>query len=248
MGKAKGSARRKKNIIEDDGANAGRKKVEKKEAKRQRQSQQPQQMLRSKFVGVSWRKKQLKWKSEIRINGKLIHLGYYPFEEEKEAALLYDEHAALVGKAMNFPLHEGQEQAVKPLPRRMDRSTLPNVNRPSKYRGVSWHKLHKKWTANITTGYKTKNLGLFVDEKEAARIYDEQAILLGKPVNFPLHEGMEQAVKQVPKGTAKRYKKVRRGKDDKAADDKAKEEDDDEGLSDMEEGTNDDDDDNSRWC
>ena len=28
-------------------------------------------------------------------------------------------------------------------------------------------------------------------------MYDEQAALLGKPVNFPLHEGMEQAVKQI---------------------------------------------------
>ena len=31
-------------------------------------------------------------------------------------------------------------------------------------------------------------------------MYDEQAALFGKPVNFPLHEGMEQAVKRAPKG------------------------------------------------
>ena len=47
---------------------------------------------------------------------------------------------------------------------------------------------------------KSKNLGYYHDEKEAARMYDEQAALLGKPVNFPLHEGMEQAVKPAPKG------------------------------------------------
>ena len=53
---------------------------------------------------------------------------------------------------------------------------------------------------------KKKNLGLYHDEKEAARIYDEQAALLGKPVNFPLHEGMEQAVKPAPKGSGRRRK------------------------------------------
>ena len=32
-------------------------------------------------------------------------------------------------------------------------------------------------------------------------MYDEQAALLGKPVNFPLHEGVKQAVKRAPKGS-----------------------------------------------
>ena len=74
--------------------------------------------------------------------------------------------------------------------------------RPSKYVGVTMHQSgQKKWQASICIHGKKKSLGYFHDEKEAARIYDEQAILLGKPVNFPLHEGMEQAVKQAPKGS-----------------------------------------------
>merc|ERR1711965_942052 len=85
------------------------------------------------------------------------------------------------------------KQAVKPI---KDLSKVPNVNRPSKYVGVSWHKSHKKWEAKIRIDGKKKSLCLYHDEKEAARIYDEQAALLGKPVNFPLHEGMEQAVKR----------------------------------------------------
>ena len=68
-------------------------------------------------------------------------------------------------------------------------------HRPSKYVGVSWHKVAKKWQASIRIDGKLKGLGLYHDEKEAARMFDEQAALLGKPVNFPLHEGMEQAVK-----------------------------------------------------
>ena len=72
-------------------------------------------------------------------------------------------------------------------------------HRPSKYVGVNWNKQMKKWRATITINGKNKSLGLYHDEKEAARMYDEQAALLGRPVNFPLHEGMEQAIKRTPK-------------------------------------------------
>ena len=112
---------------------------------------------------------------------------------------IYDEQAALLGKPVNFPLHEGMEQAVKSAYYRKDLSKVPNVNRPSKYVGVSWDKLGKTWQAYIRIQGKCKFLGCSRDEKEAARLYDEQAALLGKPVNFPLHEGMEQAVKRAPK-------------------------------------------------
>ena len=74
-------------------------------------------------------------------------------------------------------------------------------HRPSKYVGVSWEERRKKWQAKIMINGKRKFLGYSHDEKEAARMYDEQATILGKPVNFPLHEGMEQAVKRAPKGT-----------------------------------------------
>ena len=46
---------------------------------------------------------------------------------------------------------------------------------------------------------KSKGLDRYHGEKKAARMYDEQAALLGRPVNFPQHGGMEQAVKQAPK-------------------------------------------------
>ena len=48
-------------------------------------------------------------------------------------------------------------------------------HRPSKYVGVCWFKQTKKWEANITIDGKQKSLGYYHDEKEAARIYDEQA-------------------------------------------------------------------------
>ena len=85
-------------------------------------------------------------------------------------------------------------------------SSSSSSPRRSKYVGVSWFKRDKKWQATIQINGKSKGLGYYHDEKEAARIYDEQAALLGKPVNFPLHEGMEQAVKRAPKGSGPKRK------------------------------------------
>ena len=191
-------------IITKDNAKGG-KKVERKKTvvKKKRQDHQGSSSSssprRSKYVGVSWKKGHKKWQATIRIDGKSKSLGYY--HDEKEAARVYDEQAALLGKPVNFPLHEGMEQAVKKI---KDLSKVPNVNRPSKYVGVTWSKQEKKWHAQIKINGMTKSLGLYHDEKEAARIYDEQAALVGKPVNFPLHEGMEQAVKPAPKGSGPR--------------------------------------------
>ena len=84
--------------------------------------------------------------------------------------------------------HQGSSSSSSSSPRR------------SKYVGVTWDKQNKKWKAQIRIDGKKKGLGYYHDEKEAARMYDEQAALLGKPVNFPLHEGMKQAVKRAEKG------------------------------------------------
>ena len=49
------------------------------------------------------------------------------------------------------------------------------TNKPhsSKYRGVSWHKNSGKWQAKITTNGQHKHLGVFDNEKQAARAYNE---------------------------------------------------------------------------
>ena len=130
----------------------GGKKVERKKtivttakAKKQQQDEQPPHRP-SKYVGVSWHMKNKKWQAKVTINGKRKYLGYY--HDEKEAARIYDEQAALLGKPVNFPLHEGMEQAVKP---NKDRSKVPNVNRPSKYVGVSWNKAVSYTHLTLTT-------------------------------------------------------------------------------------------------
>ncbi len=42
----------------------------------------------------------------------------------------------------------------------------------SRYKGVYYHKQVGKWCAHITVDYKTRHLGLFLTEEEAAQAYN----------------------------------------------------------------------------
>ena len=64
----------------------------------------------SKFRGVSWNKRRLKWAADITIDGKTTHLGN--FDDEETAARKFDEHAARLGRPLNFP-SEGQAQVKR---------------------------------------------------------------------------------------------------------------------------------------
>ena len=46
----------------------------------------------------------------------------------------------------------------------------------SEYKGVTWSKKEKKWQANITFNGRLKHLGLFHNEIDAAKAYNEAAI------------------------------------------------------------------------
>jgi len=60
-----------------------------------------------------------------------------------------------------------------------DRLNAGNVkkqqNKTSIYKGVLWHKQHKKWYSQIRANGKRQFLGLFVNEIEAAKAYDAAA-------------------------------------------------------------------------
>lgn len=55
-------------------------------------------------------------------------------------------------------------------------NSLIQSNNTSGYKGVSWHKGHKKWQSYITVDRKKVALGNFFCLIKAAKVYDEAAI------------------------------------------------------------------------
>jgi hypothetical protein len=104
-------------------------------------------------VSAGWCNRSNKWRATRWINRKCTSLGYYAKEEE--AAGAYDDSV---------------------------RHGIRNVRAgsSSRFRCVSWNKAARKRTAKLGAGgYR----GLFRDEKDAARRYDDEARKLGRPAD-----------------------------------------------------------------
>lgn len=103
----------------------------------------------SQYTGVTWFKHANKWRSQIKINGKQICLGY--FNKEEEASQCYE------NALKNYSL--GIEIEVK----------KPNFT--SKYKGVCFDKRKRKWIAQIKINGSKKHIGTFNTELEAHNAY-----------------------------------------------------------------------------
>ena len=55
-------------------------------------------------------------------------------------------------------------------------NTSAQLNRSSKYKGVSWHKINSKWLSRIYIDTHPTHIGMFQSEEDAALAYNEQAI------------------------------------------------------------------------
>lgn len=108
----------------------------------------------SKHTGVSWHKVNKGWQSSIRINGILNHLGY--FINEVDASNEYR-------RALKEFNETGNVTVNTPMKKR----------KSSKYKGVAWHKLTKKWVAQIGIDNHKKYLGLFKKEYDAHLAYQK---------------------------------------------------------------------------
>ena len=104
-----------------------------------------------------------KWTAQISVDGERIYLGV--FSNEKDAALAYDWGAKkYFGKFayVNFP-------EIKNPPEPISEARIKS----SKFKGVSWHRVAKKWQAYIDINRKRKHLGLYSTEEEAYQAYLE---------------------------------------------------------------------------
>lgn len=99
----------------------------------------------SKYTGVAWDKNYNRWTSVITFEGNRKHLGRFTCEIE---ASKYYENALLA-------IQNGTEIQTK------------KYVTSSKYKGVSWNKYSKSWTAKIRIGGIKRHLGYFKKELEA---------------------------------------------------------------------------------
>ena len=104
---------------------------------------------------MCWHKRRRLWRVDIKHKGILHTLGC--FAEEEEAARVYDERARqLLGAAarLNFPR----------------RGELAHAE-SSSFRGVVWCKKWKKWCARIQCSGRSRHLGAFDTEEDAAQAW-----------------------------------------------------------------------------
>mmetsp|Transcript_8426 Transcript_8426/g.19171 ORF Transcript_8426/g.19171 Transcript_8426/m.19171 type:complete len:377 (-) Transcript_8426:445-1575(-) len=120
----------------------------------------------SKSAGMSWNRAKIKLTAQNQVGGKVTPLG--------EAAQKNCEVPAKLARPSNF-LVVGDHKGLKVSERSFS----------SRFKGVCWHRECSKWAVSISVNGMPINLGLFGDEEEAARKYDEVAGKLGRPLNFP---------------------------------------------------------------
>ena len=128
---------------------------------------------------MSWDKTHEKWKVSIKIAGKQTHIGSY--DDETEAARAND--ATVRAQSLNKPLNFPDDLSTAP-------AVFVTKNKrvaSSRFIGVCWDKTYQRWRAEFGISGKTKFIGSYVDEMEAARAYDAtvRAQSLDRPLNFP---------------------------------------------------------------
>lgn len=131
----------------------------------------------SQYRGVTYDIKYKLWSAYITVNHKRYKLGSY--NDEVKAAEMRD-ISELVLKdnyaQLNFPDKEytnDELSIVRQLIQKIDNRILL-----SQYRGVSFRKEVKKFSASIAYKDKKLNLGTYKSEKEAAKIYDAALVIL----------------------------------------------------------------------
>ena len=118
----------------------------------------------SRYIGVHAHKG--KWVATISSDGTNQRLG--TFASPKAAARAYDKAARKLGRPVNRP-RRGERQAV--------RGVLPTKGR---FKGVSRDKWSGRWRAQIHHDGRSKHLGSFATEEEAANAWDVAAAAHGR--------------------------------------------------------------------
>ena len=123
----------------------------------------------SKYTGVSYAKKTNMWGAQIRIDGKLRHIGSY--EDEEEAAADYA-RAVFKYKGNAKARRRKSSGFVIDLSNVPQQPPIPNTRKgPTKYKGAYFDNTKSRWIATILIDGKQRYIGSYENEEEAASDY-----------------------------------------------------------------------------
>ncbi len=136
----------------------------------------------SKYVGVSWNIKTNDWMARLT-NKETIFLGNY--ENEIDAAIAYNDYALFLNKNDNDKYILNDIDNYQPNPRDIPNELLIKKyeNKTSNYNGVYFIKSKQIFEASIQYKKKSYKLYRHQDDRECAKVYNEQALYFNNNLN-----------------------------------------------------------------
>merc|ERR1712034_206520 len=141
----------------------------------------------SQYKGVTWHKQSGNWYAQLQVKGKKQKYGGI-FKDELDAAKRINQLCEEFG----IPPHNPTISAAPNHSQKREKI--------SQYKGVYWHKQHRKWYAQlILKGEKLKFGGIFNDELDAAKRVNQLCEELGIPQLNPTTSAIPKQQNQVHK-------------------------------------------------